>query len=95
MLQVSCASNLKGLSPFYKFQDAATVVGLDSYHSKKVSCTDKRISFKHLKLQWKKFDSLAKKVGGSSKIFLEMFGQQKAKDTFWLDSSSTDLVQYF
>ncbi|CAA7408253.1 unnamed protein product [Spirodela intermedia] len=45
---------------------------------------------KSLKLQWKKFDGMAKQVGGSGNIFLKLFGDQEADDTFWLDSSSTE-----
>uniref|UniRef100_A0A1D1XJA7 aminodeoxychorismate synthase n=2 Tax=Anthurium amnicola TaxID=1678845 RepID=A0A1D1XJA7_9ARAE len=45
---------------------------------------------KHLKLQWKKFNGMAKQVGGSGNIFSKLFGDQNAEDTFWLDSSSTE-----
>lgn len=46
---------------------------------------------KSLKLQWKKFDGMAKQVGGSGNIFLKLFGDKEAGgDTFWLDSSSTE-----
>ncbi|KAG9449225.1 hypothetical protein H6P81_009190 [Aristolochia fimbriata] len=44
----------------------------------------------YLKLQWKKIDNLENRVGGSRNIFCKLFGGQKAIDTFWLDSSSTD-----
>ncbi|XXG58034.1 hypothetical protein AAC387_Pa04g0446 [Persea americana] len=39
---------------------------------------------------WKKFDCLASEVGGPGNIFWELFGNHKAEDTFWLDSSTTD-----
>lgn len=43
-----------------------------------------------LKLRWKKLDSFAKKVGGSRNIFCKLFGDLKAEETFWLDSSSIE-----
>ncbi|XP_077238476.1 para-aminobenzoate (PABA) synthase family protein [Tasmannia lanceolata] len=52
------------------------------------ACKDMEAMF--LKLQWKKFESLANKVGGSENIFCHLFGHQKGNDTFWLDSSSVD-----
>ncbi|XP_078443479.1 para-aminobenzoate (PABA) synthase family protein [Wolffia australiana] len=51
---------------------------------------DMAMSPKRVKLHWKKFDGLAKKVGGSANIFLKLFGDRQAEDTFWLDSSSTE-----
>ncbi|KAH9614871.1 hypothetical protein KSS87_022461 [Heliosperma pusillum] len=48
------------------------------------------IGTRHLKLRWKKLDSLAKKIGGAKNIFCQLFGNRKAKDTFWLDSSSVE-----
>ncbi|MQL85184.1 hypothetical protein Taro_017702, partial [Colocasia esculenta] len=45
---------------------------------------------KYLKLQWRKFNGMAKQVGGSGNIFAKLFGDQNAEDTFWLDSSSTE-----
>jgi len=46
----------------------------------------------HLQLRWKKLDSFANKVGGSRNIFCELFGDLKAEETFWLDSSSIEKV---
>ncbi|XVE99326.1 hypothetical protein REPUB_Repub03eG0188700 [Reevesia pubescens] len=43
-----------------------------------------------LKLKWRKFDHLASEVGGAKNIFSELFGKNKAENTFWLDSSSTE-----
>ncbi|XP_010273552.1 PREDICTED: aminodeoxychorismate synthase, chloroplastic isoform X2 [Nelumbo nucifera] len=43
-----------------------------------------------LKLKWKKFDHLASQIGGAKNIFCKLFGDQKASDTFWLDSSSIE-----
>ncbi|ERN12463.1 aminodeoxychorismate synthase, chloroplastic isoform X1 [Amborella trichopoda] len=43
-----------------------------------------------LKLHWRKLKDLASLAGGSRNIFCELFGDQKAEDTFWLDSSETD-----
>lgn len=45
---------------------------------------------KFLKLKWKKLERLASQVGGAKNIFCEMFGDHKANDTFWLDSSSVE-----
>ncbi|XVF23647.1 hypothetical protein REPUB_Repub13aG0057200 [Reevesia pubescens] len=45
---------------------------------------------KFLKLKWRKFDHLASQVGGTKNIFFELFGKNKAENTFWLDSSSTE-----
>lgn len=47
---------------------------------------------KLLRLKWKKLNQLAAQVGGSRTIFCELFEEHKAKDTFWLDSSSTEKV---
>lgn len=68
--------------------NAATGHYLDTCETSAHEC--KSIGARHLKLHWKKFDSLASKVGGSRNIFCKLFGDQKAGDTFWLDSSTTD-----
>ncbi|XP_059308298.1 aminodeoxychorismate synthase, chloroplastic [Lycium ferocissimum] len=47
-------------------------------------------SVKFLKMTWKKLDCSASQVGGADNIFCELFGDQKAKNSFWLDSSSTE-----
>lgn len=47
-------------------------------------------SLKFLKLTWKKLSSWAGRVGGARNIFCQLFGQQKGKDTFWLDSCSVE-----
>lgn len=47
---------------------------------------------KYLKLQWTKLDGLANRIDGPGKIFSELYGDNNASDTFWLDSSSTDQV---
>lgn len=47
---------------------------------------------KYLKLRWTKLDGLANRIAGPGKIFSELFGDNDARDTFWLDSSSTDQV---
>ncbi|XP_058770014.1 aminodeoxychorismate synthase, chloroplastic-like isoform X2 [Vicia villosa] len=48
------------------------------------------MNYKCLKLKWRKFDHLAGQVGGAKSIFCQLFGQE-AENTFWLDSSSTDM----
>lgn len=48
-------------------------------------------SYKCLKLKWRKFCHLAGQVGGAKSIFCQLFGHE-AKNTFWLDSSSTEKV---
>ncbi|KAH0695139.1 hypothetical protein KY290_023389 [Solanum tuberosum] len=45
---------------------------------------------KLLKMTWKKLDCSASQVGGADNIFCELFGDQKAKNSFWLDSSSIE-----
>lgn len=45
---------------------------------------------KYLKLKWRKYDGLAKQAGGARKIFCGLFGDDKAENTFWLDSSSAE-----
>ncbi|GMI87006.1 aminodeoxychorismate synthase, embryo defective 1997 [Hibiscus trionum] len=45
---------------------------------------------KFLRLKWRKLDHLASEVGGARNIFSELFGKNKAENTFWLDSSSTE-----
>ena len=48
--------------------------------------------FTFLKLKWRKFNHLASEVGGARNIFCKLFGDHKAENTFWLDSSSTEKV---
>ncbi|KAL3370873.1 hypothetical protein AABB24_007743 [Solanum stoloniferum] len=43
-----------------------------------------------LKMTWKKLDCSVSQVGGADNIFCELFGDQKAKNSFWLDSSSIE-----
>ncbi|XP_020210486.1 aminodeoxychorismate synthase, chloroplastic isoform X2 [Cajanus cajan] len=45
--------------------------------------------YKCLKLKWRKLGHLAGQVGGAKCIFYGLFGHE-AKNTFWLDSSSTE-----
>ncbi|XP_020578441.1 probable aminodeoxychorismate synthase, chloroplastic isoform X2 [Phalaenopsis equestris] len=52
--------------------------------------TPRSVDAKYLKLQWKKVDCLESQVGGSKNIFCNLFGDDNAENTFWLDSSSTD-----
>ncbi|TXG49552.1 hypothetical protein EZV62_025427 [Acer yangbiense] len=51
-------------------------------------CPSTRVKF--LKLKWRKFDHLASQVGGARNVFCELFGDNKAENTFWLDSSSIE-----
>ncbi|KAJ6828851.1 aminodeoxychorismate synthase, chloroplastic [Iris pallida] len=56
-----------------------------------VTCTTLKTNIvKHLRLQWKKIDSLVSQFCGPENIFCDLFGKTNADDTFWLDSSSTD-----
>lgn len=50
---------------------------------------------KFVKLKWKKISSHAREVGGARNIFSTIFGDQKAENTFWLDSSSVEKVCSF
>lgn len=52
----------------------------------------KSSSVKHLRLEWRKIDSVVSQIGGSKNIFCDLFGDESAENTFWLDSSSTDQV---
>ncbi|XP_075084244.1 aminodeoxychorismate synthase, chloroplastic isoform X1 [Nicotiana tabacum] len=49
-----------------------------------------KYSVNFLKMTWKKLDCSASQVGGAENIFCELFGDQKAKNSFWLDSSSIE-----
>ncbi|KAJ4962405.1 hypothetical protein NE237_022344 [Protea cynaroides] len=55
-----------------------------------VMLAHERIGARFLKLKWKKFNGLASQVGGTRNIFCQLFGNQKAENTFWLDSSSIE-----
>ncbi|KAL3650031.1 hypothetical protein CASFOL_006434 [Castilleja foliolosa] len=46
---------------------------------------------KFLKLKWRKVERSVSQVGGAEKIFCELFGDHHAENTFWLDSSSTEM----
>lgn len=50
---------------------------------------------KYLKLKWRKVDCSVNQVGGAENIFCELFGDHTAGNTFWLDSSSTEMVHFF
>ncbi|KAL3523437.1 hypothetical protein ACH5RR_016271 [Cinchona calisaya] len=45
---------------------------------------------KFLKLRWRKLASQASRAGGARNIFCKLFGDCKAENTFWLDSSSVE-----
>lgn len=57
-----------------------------------INSSNPSYNIKFLKMKWKKLDCLASQIGGSKNIFCELFGDQKAENTFWLDSSSTEKV---
>nr|XP_043615300.1 aminodeoxychorismate synthase, chloroplastic [Erigeron canadensis] len=66
---------------------------LDANHInmyKMVNSSSLSNGIKFLKLRWRKLDSLSCQVGGAKNIFLKLFGDKKAENTFWLDSSSTE-----
>ncbi|KAH6763597.1 para-aminobenzoate synthase family protein [Perilla frutescens var. hirtella] len=46
---------------------------------------------KYMKLRWRKLECSANQVGGAGNIFSELFGSHHAGNTFWLDSSSTEM----
>jgi para-aminobenzoate synthetase len=60
--------------------------------SSMVNLSHPNTGVKFLKLKWRKFDHLANHVGGARNIFCELFGHNKAENTFWLDSSSREKV---
>lgn len=43
-----------------------------------------------LEVRWQKLEGLLSDVGGPEGLFMHLFGQEGAKDTFWLDSSASD-----
>lgn len=57
---------------------------------KMVNWSNLNIGIKLLKLQWRKLENLSCQVGGAKNIFSKLFGAEKAENTFWLDSSSTE-----
>ncbi|CAI9091064.1 OLC1v1025984C1 [Oldenlandia corymbosa var. corymbosa] len=52
--------------------------------------TNSSCNVKFLELRWKRLASLASRAGGSRNIFCKLFGDYKAENTFWLDSSSVE-----
>lgn len=50
---------------------------------------------KFLKLKWRKVECSVNQVGGAGNIFCDLFGNHHAGNTFWLDSSSTEMVYFF
>ncbi|XP_075502801.1 aminodeoxychorismate synthase, chloroplastic-like isoform X3 [Primulina tabacum] len=46
---------------------------------------------KYLKLKWRKLECPVSQVGGDKNMFCELFGDREAGNTFWLDSSSTEM----
>lgn len=50
---------------------------------------------KNLKLKWRKVECSINQVGGAGNMFCELFGDHTAGNTFWLDSSSTEMVHFF
>lgn len=83
------------------FQDAVrskhSVNGLDSKKHARLhnllnpSCSTKA---NFLKLNWRKVECSMSQVGGAGNIFCELFGDHHAGNTFWLDSSSTEMVYF-
>ncbi|WCJ19342.1 Aminodeoxychorismate synthase chloroplastic [Euphorbia peplus] len=51
---------------------------------------EQSLDVKHLRLKWRKFHQLAARVDGARNIFCELFGDNRAENTFWLDSSSVE-----
>ncbi len=49
-------------------------------------------SFISLRVHWEKLPGYAGTAGGSENIFCDLFGNEDAQDTFWLDSSTRDQV---
>ncbi|TVU07741.1 hypothetical protein EJB05_41110, partial [Eragrostis curvula] len=79
--------------------DQCSSIPKDSLHSERLELGDrvgagmlvKRGSGKkHLRLRWKKINSLLSPTVDSEDIFAALFGHQNGEDTFWLDSSSVD-----
>ncbi|KAL1819233.1 hypothetical protein ACET3Z_014102 [Daucus carota] len=79
----------KDIPRYTKFvNNAEEAIHFNSYNV--VSLSNASNGKKYLKLNWRKFEGLASQVGGARNIFCELFGQHKAENSFWLDSSSTE-----
>lgn len=91
-----CAAQVFHVNPFHR--EALREIDQTNRQDQPSFPIGKNIGLAHprntklLKLQWRKFDSLASKVGGAKNIFRQLFGNDKAKNTFWLDSSSVEKV---
>ncbi|KAI6676498.1 hypothetical protein NL676_037294 [Syzygium grande] len=48
------------------------------------------IDVKLFKLTWRRLEGLAARLGGAKNIFCELFSDNKAENSFWLDSSSIE-----
>lgn len=82
------------------FQDALRNEHLVNGFDKKQSSCSNSVGLSHsriakfLKLKWRKVECSVTQVGGAENIFYELFGKQDAGNTYWLDSSSTEVVLF-
>jgi para-aminobenzoate synthetase len=55
-----------------------------------INRSNTKTGVKYVKLKWRKVECLASEIGGASNIFVKLFGDQNAENTFWLDSCSVE-----
>lgn len=91
-MQVPNGSNVFGDIP--KSEEFVNTADQMSHLSmcKMINLSHSNNGVKYLKLKWRRLECLASQVGGASNIFCKLFGDQKAENTFWLDSSTTEKV---
>lgn len=83
------------------FQDASRSEHLVNGFGKKQSNCSNSVGPSHsniakfLKLKWRKVECSVSQVGGAENVFCELFGKQDAGNTYWLDSSSTEMSSFF
>ncbi|KAI4382733.1 hypothetical protein MLD38_008658 [Melastoma candidum] len=58
--------------------------------SHRKSLLDPHIDSKVLKVTWRRLDEPSSEFGGAENIFCQLFALEEGKNTFWLDSSSTE-----
>ncbi|KAL8051804.1 hypothetical protein ABFX02_06G172300 [Erythranthe guttata] len=82
LFQDVARSNKHSVNGFYRKKHATLSNLVNSSYSR---------NSKLLKLKWRKIERSISQVGGAENIFRELFGDNRAENTFWLDSSSTEM----
>ncbi|KAJ0544836.1 putative aminodeoxychorismate synthase [Helianthus annuus] len=86
----ACMQVGNGSWRFKKDSPSAYMSVFNTNMYKMVQSSNTSNGIKLLRLQWRKLEKLSCQVGGAKNIFLNLFGDDKAGNTFWLDSSSTE-----